>query len=183
MTFAIALLLFGLGALAINLYNQIIKQENLVDEAWSGIDVQLKLRHDLVPNLIALVKKYTQHEQEVLVEVVEKRTTNSKVADNTHAASVSGTDLSKSLKTLFAVVESYPELKADTSFLKLQENLVKIEDQLQYARRYYNGSVRNYNTLIESFPNNLLAKAFSMKSKDFFEIERSIEKNAPKVSL
>lgn len=182
MTIPILLSLCGLLLFLVSIYNQIVRHENLVSEAWSGIDVQLKLRHDLVPNLIELVKRYTKHEQDVLVEVVEKRTAKAVSGKAALASSEEGA-LSQSLKTLFAVVESYPDLKADKSFLEFQENLIKIEDQLQYARRYYNGSVRDYNTIIQSFPNNLLAKVFAKSKKEFFEIERSIERDAPKVSI
>ncbi len=167
----------------INSYNQIIKLGNRCKEAWSGIDVQLKLRYNLVPNLVEIVKSYAGHEKSVFIEVSKIRTDNTDKESNIEEVTSNETALTQSLKSIFALVENYPELKANNSFLELQKNLINIEDQLQYARRYYNGSVRDYNTVIQSFPNNLLANLFNKKERSFFELERSIENDAPVVSL
>lgn len=162
------------------IYNRFINLENRVREAWSGIDVQLKLRHDLVPNLVSIIKKYTEHEQDTLVEVVSKRTEQARIAASAQSVENS---LSDSIKDLLLVVENYPELKADKHYLDLHNNLVKIEDSLQFARRYYNGSVRDYNIGIQTFPNVILANLLSKAEKSFFEIKSSMEKVNPNVSL
>jgi LemA protein len=163
-------------------YNLFIRDKNLIKEAWSGIDVQLKRRHNLIPNLVASVKGYSQHEKTLLEDITQKRSEAVKfesIKDKAPAES----DLSGMLKNLFIAVENYPDLKANENFLNLQNQLVEIEDQLQYARRYYNGAVRNYNIRVESFPSNVVAGIFNFKQDNFFEITLATEKATPEVKL
>ena len=163
-------------------YNNLIKNKNLVEEGWSGIDVQLKRRSNLIPNILNSVKGYMSHEKNLLEEITELRSqsnaTNT-VIDQGKAESA----LSGSLMNLFAVAENYPELKANSNFLDLQKQLQEIENNIQMARRYYNGTVRNNNVLVESFPTNLVANAFSFIKADFFEIEDQSVRDVPKVEF
>jgi LemA protein len=151
-------------------------------EAWSGIDVQLKRRHNLIPNLVTTVKGYSKHERNLFEDITEKRAKSTQV-ENIKDKSAAETDLSGMLKNLFAVVEDYPDLKANENFLDLQNQLTEIEDQIQLSRRYYNGTVRNYNIRVESFPNNIVAGVFKFKPEDFFEITFSTERKTPEVKL
>ena len=164
------------------IYNLFVRDKNLIKEAWSGIDVQLKRRHNLIPNLIASVKGYSQYEKNLLEEITQKRTEAVK-AENIKDIAPTESDLSGMLKSLFVSVENYPDLKADKSFLDLQSQLVEIEDQLQYARRYFNGAVRNYNIKVESFPSNIIAMVFNFKQENFFEISLATERIVPEVNL
>ena len=150
------------------LFNRLVRDRNLLKEAWSGIDVQLKRRADLVPALVEVVKGYAKHEQGLLTDVTKLRTPHQVV---------------EGLKGIFALVESYPQLKADKNFLDLQKNLVDVEDDLQYARRYYNGAVRNYNTRVQTFPSLLLAKPFGFREESFFEVEYVTERKNPDVAF
>lgn len=163
-------------------YNKFIKLKNLVDEAWSLIDVQLKLRYDLIPNLVASVKAYTDHEQNILRDVAALR---AKAMENTSAKgkTVPENSLSDKLAQLMITVENYPELKANEQFLKLQTQLHNIEDQLQMARRYYNGAVRNHNIAIQSFPANLIAALFKFEKYDFFELDSIDERKNVQISF
>ncbi|MBK9099362.1 MAG: LemA family protein [bacterium] len=164
------------------MYNLFIRDRNLIKEAWSGIDVQLKRRHNLVPNLVASVQGYSTHEKTLLEDITKKRSEAVKsesVKDKAPAES----DLSGMLKNLFIVAENYPDLKASENFLNLQNQLTEIEDQLQYARRYYNGAVRNYNIRVESFPSNIIAGVFSFKQENFFEITLATERATPQVKI
>ena len=151
-------------------------------EAWSGIDVQLKRRHNLIPNLVTTVKGYSKHERNLFEDITEKRAKSTQL-ENIKDKSAAETDLSGMLKNLFAVVEDYPDLKANENFLDLQNQLTEIEDQIQLSRRYYNGTVRNYNIKVESFPNNIVAGICSFKPEDFFEITFSNERKTPEVKL
>ncbi len=163
-------------------YNNLIKNKNMVEEGWSSIDVQLKRRSNLIPNIINAVKGYMSHEKQLLKEVTELRSKSDSantVADQGKVES----SLSGSLMNLFAVAENYPELKANENFLDLQKQLQDIENDIQMARRYYNGTVRNNNVLIESFPSNLVANTFSFKKSEFFEIEDPNARNVPKVEF
>lgn len=173
------LCVIGYGAWA---YNTLVRFENLREEAWSGIDVQLKRRHNLIPNLVEIVKGYASHEESTLQNVVRLRAESegaTRIADKGIAEKKLGGDL----KQLFALAEAYPDLKADASFLELQENLVEIEDQIQFARRYYNGTVRNLNIKVQSFPSNVFANLFSFSSAEFFEVEYATERQAPEVDF
>ena len=179
-------ILFALAAAlivwAVVIYNLFIRDRNLIKEAWSGIDVQLKRRHNLVPNLVTSVQGYSAHEKTLLADITSKRSEAIKyesVKDKAPAES----DLSGMLKNLLIVAENYPDLKASENFLNLQNQLTEIEDQLQYARRYYNGAVRNYNIRVESFPSNIIAGIFSFKQESFFEITLTTERATPQVKI
>jgi LemA protein len=163
-------------------YNLFIRDKNLIKEAWSGIDVQLKRRHNLIPNLVSSVKGYSQYEKNLLEQITQKRSEAVKV-ENIKEKAPAESDLSGMLKNLFIAVENYPELKANQNFLDLQNQLIEIEDQLQYARRYYNGAVRNYNIRVESFPSNIIAGIFNYKQDAFFEISLATERKTPEVKI
>lgn len=163
-------------------YNSFVKGKNMVSEAWSGIDVQLKRRYDLIPNLIETVKGYAAHEKQLFEDIAEKRNQSIK-ADTVKEKSEAENQLSGTLRTLFAVAEAYPELKANQNFSELQKSLADIEEQLQLARRYYNGTVRDFNNKIETFPNVLISGAFGFKKYDFFEVQDDKEKKAPEVKF
>ncbi|MFO7524979.1 MAG: LemA family protein [Ignavibacteriaceae bacterium] len=164
------------------IFNLFVRDSNLIREAWSGIDVQLKRRHNLIPNLVASVQGYSSHEKNLLEEITKKRSEAVKVESIKDKAPAES-ELSGMLKNLFVVVENYPDLKASENFLNLQNQLVEIEDQLQYARRYYNGAVRNYNIRTESFPSNIIAGIFNFKPDNYFEITLVTEKSVPEVKL
>jgi len=163
-------------AFAIGIYNNLIKLRVLVEEAWSGIDVQLKKRYDLIPNLVNTVKGYASHEKTVLENVTKYRTaamSANTVEDKMAAENM----LTSTLKTLFSVSENYPDLKADTSFINLQTQLSGVEGDLEKSRRYYNGTVREYNTLLLTFPNSIFAGIFKFTAKPFFEAEAEAREN------
>ncbi len=180
--FLFAIIVFVVFGYALFLFNKFISLQNKVFEAWSGIDVQLKRRHDLIPNLVETVKSYSTHEQETLTQVVELRSASRDTAEQEKKADLEK-GITADLKKIIALAESYPDLKADKNFRDLQKSLTEIEDHLQYARRYYNGTVRDYNTLVESAPSNLIAKAFSFERKPFFEIELATERSVPEVDI
>ncbi|MEK7163011.1 MAG: LemA family protein [Patescibacteria group bacterium] len=163
-------------------YNGLIRRRFRVKEAWSDIDVQLKRRYDLIPNLIEMVKGYMAHERTVFEKVTEART--KAMGANTKEEKLGAENiLSSTLKTLFAVSENYPELKANTNFLDLQRELADTENKIQASRRFYNGNVMDYNTAIEIFPTNLISGVFGFKKEEFFEIESEIEKEPIKVKF
>lgn len=154
------------------IYNGLVRAKIRVDEAWSDITVQLKRRSDLIPNLVNTVKGYAKHEKEVFQKVTEARTAvmNAKgVKDTAEADNM----FEGALKSLFAVAEAYPDLKANENFKELQSELVDTEDKIQASRRFYNGSVRDLNTKIEVFPTNIFAGMLGFKQRDFFEVEES----------
>ena len=153
---------------AIAIYNGLITLKNRVDEAWSDIDVQLKRRYDLIPNLVNTVKGYAAHEKEVFEKVTEART-QAMSAGSAQEKAQAENALSGTLKSLFAVAENYPDLKANQNFLELQRELTDTEDKIQAARRFYNGNVRDFNIKIESFPNNIFAGMLHFTKRDFFE--------------
>jgi len=163
-------------------YNRFIRHKNNVREAWSGIDVQLKRRHNLIPNVIETVKGYMGHEQGTLDSLTRLRTgaddekSVSKIAQ--HESS-----LSRVIGNILAVAEGYPDLKASAGFLDLQQKLHETEEQVQLARRYYNGTVRDWNVLVESFPSNLVASIFRFELAEYFEIELATERAVPKVNF
>ncbi|MBU0976405.1 MAG: LemA family protein [Patescibacteria group bacterium] len=159
----------------ISVYNGLVKLKVLVEEAWSGIDVQLKRRYDLIPNLVETVKGYAKHEKKLFEKVTELRTSAMKAQSPEEKGRLEN-ELSGTLKTLFAVAENYPELKANENFMKLQDELSVIEEEIQSARRYYNGSVRDFNTKIQVFPNNLIAGMLGFKAREFFEAEEEAKK-------
>jgi LemA protein len=164
------------------IFNRCIGQRNKVREAWSGIDVQLKRRHDLVPSLVETVKGYKVHEAGTLEEIVKARNLAVQ-ANGASAASPAESNLSSRIKTLFALAEAYPDLKADENFRQLSGQLVEIEDQIQYARRYYNGAVRDMNNLIQTFPNNILTGLLHFAEESYFEITSETERQTPQVNL
>jgi len=163
-------------------FNRIVGLRNRVNESFSGVDVQLKRRHDLVPNLVKTVKAYAKHERETLEEVVEARGA-AEQAEALGDRQQTENGLSRSLDKLIALVERYPELKADGNFRRLHADLVQVEDDLQYARRYYNGTVRDFNTHIQQFPAAVLAGLLSAKPRDFFEVEDPAERGAERISF
>lgn len=163
-------------------YNGLVLLKNLVKEGWSGIDVQLKQRTDLIPNLIETVKGYMGHERGVLEKVTELRTqalNSSNIKDRETNENL----LTGALKQLFAVSENYPDLKASQNFIELQTTLTNIENQIQLARRYYNGTVRDFNVKIESFPSNLVAKSFHFTPAEFFQLDNPAEREVPSVKF
>ena len=163
------------------IYNRLVKTSNIQKEAWSGIDVQLKRRSELIPNLVEAVRGYSEHEQSVLVDVVQKRTM-AMDAQGTQAKGLAENALSAGLRDLFVLAEAYPDLKASSSYLTLQKELVQVEDQIQLARRYYNGAVRMLNNLIETFPSNIVAKLTGFSKGEFFTIELATEREVPDIS-
>lgn len=163
-------------------YNGLVRLKNLLKEAWSGIDVQLRRRYDLIPNVVESVKGYAAHEREVFEKVAEAR--SAAMGAKTPAQKGKAEDaLTGTLKTLFAVSENYPQLRASENFLSLQNELDKIEEQLQLTRRYYNTTARDYNIKVQSFPNNLIAGPFGFAKEEFFEVTEPEVKEAPKVSF
>ena len=171
-----------IGIWAIFLYNRLVSLRNRAKEAWSDIEVQLKRRHNLIPNLVETVKGYASHEREVLEKVTEART-KAISAQTLREKGEAENMLSQTLKTLFAVAENYPDLKASSNFLELQRELRDTEDKIQAARRFYNANVRDLNIAIESFPSNIIAKLFNFQKMDLFEIEEAEEKEVPKVKF
>ncbi|MCP4386260.1 MAG: LemA family protein [Hyphomicrobiales bacterium] len=165
------------------LYNRLVRSRQMVDEGWSGIDVQLKRRADLLPNLVSAVKGYAAHEKQVLERVAALRTQAAELPED----DVSGrgrieSRLSVAIGRLMALAEAYPDLKASDIFLELQQALSAVEDDIQMARRYYNGAARNLNVLVESFPSNLVAGLFGFRQRDFFEVGAS-DRDVPAVDF
>jgi LemA protein len=167
---------------AIFLYNKLVRNKNMVEEGWSGIEVQLKRRSNLIPNLIETVKGYMAHESGLLSEIVTLRSRSKEIRDVGEKGRIES-DLSRSLDSLLALAEAYPDLKASQNFLDLQDDLSQIESDIQMARRYYNGTVRNLNIAIESFPSSLIAERFRFEKADFFEIEDPAEREVPEVKF
>src|SRR3954451_1995123 len=163
-------------------YNGMIKARNKVDEAWSGINVQLKRRHDLIPNLVETVKGYATHEREVFENVSAARSPAISATGPAEAGRAEGA-LTGALGRLFAVAEAYPQLRAAESFTELQRELANTEDQIAGSRRIYNGNVQAYNTKIQVFPNSLLAGPFGFTRREFFEIEDPAAREPVKVSF
>ncbi|HXJ35440.1 MAG TPA: LemA family protein [Candidatus Eisenbacteria bacterium] len=174
--------LVGVTALLVTLYNRFIRLRNAAESAWSDIDVQLKRRWELVPNLIETVKGYAAHERTTFEEVTRARGAAmqaSAPADKAQAEAA----LTTSLRSLFAVAERYPDLRASQGFLELQAELARLEDAIQNARRYYNAVVRDLHTAIETFPGNLVAGSFGIARRDYFELGSETERSAPRVSF
>jgi LemA protein len=163
-------------------YNRLITLRNRTKEAWADIDVQLKRRYDLIPNLVETVKGYAAHERELFEKVTEART-KAMAAQTVKEKGEAENFLSQTLKSLFAVAENYPDLKASVNFLELQRELTDTENKIQAARRFYNGNVRDLNIKIESFPSNIIAKIFNFQKAEFFEIEEAAAKEPVKVQF
>jgi LemA protein len=169
---------------AIFVFNGLVRTRQMANEAWSGIDVQLKRRSDLVSNLVDTVEGYASHERSVLEEVTRMRGAARALPEgNVAARARAEAALSASLGRLFALAENYPDLKASANFLELQRQLTALENELQMARRYYNGAVRNLNVLVQSFPSNLIAGFFGFGTRDFFELVDAGERAVPQVDL
>lgn len=164
------------------IYNKLVKMRNHADEAWSDIDVQLKRRYNLIPNIVETVKGYAEHEEGVFTKVTEARS-NAINAGSLKEQAQAENMLSGALKSLFAVAENYPDLKANENFMQLQNELVDTEDKIQAARRFYNGTVRDYNTKLQQFPSNLVAGTFKFEAKEFFEVEDEEQKKNVEVSF
>ena len=165
-------------------YNKLVRGRNLVEEAWSGISVQLKRRHDLIPSLVNTVRGYAQHESAVLREVTEARAyalaaSSGAVQDVAQAENV----LNRALRSLFAVSENYPQLRASENFLQLQEQLAELEDAIQASRRYYNGTARDQNDNVLQVPGNLVARLFSFNRVEYFELDREEDRRVPEVNF
>jgi LemA protein len=163
-------------------YNSLISKRNQVKEAWSDIDVQLKRRHNLIPNIIETVKGYAAHESKTFESVTAARAQAISAASPEEQAKAENM-LTSTLKSLFAVSEAYPDLKANANFLDLQRELSDTENKIQAARRFYNGGVRDYNTAIQQVPKNIIANMFGFKEEEFFEVENLEEKAVPQVKF
>ena len=164
------------------IFNRLVKDRNRVRSAWSDIDVQLTRRHDLVPQLVDAVKAYASYERATLEAVTALRTRSDQAARLAEKAELEN-QLQAGIEKLIAVAESYPDLKADGNFLALQRQLTEVEDHLQYARRFYNGAVRIYNTRIETFPHMLVARPFGFTPSEFFAIPGEEVRNVPRVEV
>lgn len=163
-------------------YNSLVRRRNQVQEAWSDIDVQLKRRYDLIPNLVETVKGYARHESAAFENVTKARSAAmgaTTPAEHGQAENM----LTGALKSLFAVAEAYPDLKANTNFLELQRELSDTENKIQAARRFYNGNVRDFNTAIQSVPTNIVAGMFGFKAQEYFELEEPAAREVPNVSF
>jgi len=174
-------LLVVIALFTIATYNGLVRLKALVQEAWSGIDVQLKRRYDLIPNLVVVVKQYSIHEKEVLENVTKMRSF-AMSAQSVSQKIEAEQGLTGALKTLFAVSENYPDLKANQNFLQLQQQLTVLEDELQLSRRYYNGAARNYNISVSAFPSNIIASMFGFVAVSYFEIN-PFERDTPTIDF
>lgn len=181
-TIVIVAIVGGLLLWAVSIYNRLVRNRNLVEEGWSGIETQLKRRSNLVPNLVEAVKGYMGQEKGVLEKVTEMRSRTGRAETPAERGKAEGL-LGQALANVFAVAEAYPDLKSNKNFLDLHRQLSDIEDEIQMARRYYNGTVRNLNILIESFPSNLVANIFGFLQAEFFEIENESDRAVPQVSF
>ena len=172
------IVLIVLAAVVIGLYNSLIKSRNQVDEAWSDIEVQLKRRYDLIPNWVETVRGYAKHESGVFEKVTQAR--SQAMQAGTMAEKLKDENqLSGALKSLFAVAESYPDLKANQNFIQLQTDLTDTENKIQAARRFYNGTVRDFNTKIQTFPGNIFASIFGFAKREFFDIDEKGPEGQP----
>lgn len=163
-------------------YNRFIHLNAMLKEGWSGIDVQLKRRYDLIPNLVSTVKGYSIHEKNIIEDIVRMRAA-SMGTSNIQEKAAAEQGLTQSLKTLFALTEQYPNLKANENFLALQQELGSLEQELQLARRYYNGTARNYNIALTTFPSNIIARPFGFITTPYFEVTSSDERDVPKINF
>ncbi|HFK5552767.1 TPA: LemA family protein [Elizabethkingia anophelis] len=173
----VIVLLYG-----VSVYNKLVKFRNLVQEAWSSIDVMLKKRYDLIPNLVETVKGYATHERETLDSVTQARTM-AKNAGSVLEKEAAEKNLNQAMMNLFAIAEQYPDLKANTNFQQLQNELSSLESDIEKSRRYYNGTVRENNTLVESFPSNIIANMYKFEKAPFFELQNTAEREVPSVKF
>jgi len=175
-------LLVSILFVIIGTYNQLVQLRELVKNGWSQIDVQLKRRHDLIPNLVETAKGYMAHEKGTLENVIKARqqaVDASNIKDKQQAENM----LTGTLRSLFAVTENYPDLKADRQMMQLHEELTSTENKIAFARQYYNDEVNRFNTAVQSFPNNIVAGIFHFQKRDFFELEDPTDKNVPEVKF
>jgi LemA protein len=163
-------------------YNGLVRRRNIVAEAWSGIEAQLKRRADLIPNLVETVKGYAAHERTTFDELARLRSA-SQAGQDVAARAATEQAITAAIGRIMAVAEAYPQLRASENFQSLQKDLAQIEDEIQLARRYYNGAVRDYNVMIEQVPSNIIASGFAFKKADFFQIENAADRNVPKVAF
>jgi LemA protein len=173
----VLLILFVIG-----IYNALIRLRNQVDNAWSQIDVQLKRRHDLIPNLVETAKGYMQHERQTFEEITKARSQAMGAKTVTEASKAEGA-LGEALSKFMLVVENYPDLKANQNFLSVQEELTSTENKISFARQSYNDQVLFFNNKIQMFPSNIIANMFTFTKRDFFELETAAEREVPKVSF
>ena len=167
------------AVVAVVSYNRFVSQKNLIKDAWANIDTELRRRYDLIPNLIETVKGYASHEREVLENVTRARSMAASATGSPAEQAAAEGPLVAALRQLFAVVENYPDLKANQGFLQLQSELTNTEDRLQTARRFYNANVREYNQRVKQFPSVVVANAFGFKEEEFFEVEDAIRESGP----
>ncbi len=182
MLIALIVVVVGLVMYLMYAYNGLVRLKVQCDNAWSDIDVQLKRRYDLIPNIVETVKGYAAHEKGTLEAVVAARN-SAMTAQGPAAKGQAESMLTGALRQIFALAEAYPQLRAVESFTQLQNTLNQIEDTVQNARRYYNAVVRDFNTMIEQFPSNIVANMGHFKEREFFEITAAAEREAPKVSF
>ncbi|MGC2209682.1 MAG: LemA family protein [Candidatus Korobacteraceae bacterium] len=175
-------ILVVIGLIVAGMYNGLVQLRVRADNSWSDIDVQLKRRHDLIPNLVETVKGYATHEKSTFEDVAKYRSAAMAATSAADRAQAEG-QLTQALRGLLAVAEAYPELKANTQFQSLQQSLAELEDALQNSRRYYNAVVRDLNTKIQSFPSNIIAGMFNFQQRQFFEIADATERTVPSVKF
>lgn len=182
MWIAIILIIIFLVIYIASVYNKLVRERNKVKDQWSQIDVQLKRRVDLIPNLVETVKGYAKHEKDTFKEVVEARNkfnSAGSVQDEINA----NNQITQALNKLFALSEAYPELKANENFLSLQSDLRDVEEKISYARQFYNDTVLSYNNAVQLFPSNIVANLFGFNVMDFFKLDSEEERKAPKVQF
>lgn len=182
MTLILLAVIAGLVVVVVSLYNALVRLRNASESAWSDVDVQLKRRYELIPNLVETVKGYASHEKSTFDQVVKARS-QAMQASGPEAKSSAEGGLTATLRSLFALAEAYPELKANQNYLALQTELSGLEEAIQSARRYYNAVVRDLNTRCEAFPSNLVAGSFGFTKKQYFELDDAAERKAPQVSF
>ncbi|HKS85818.1 MAG TPA: LemA family protein [Pseudolabrys sp.] len=184
LSWIVAIAVVAIALYAIIVFNRLVRTRQMANEAWSGIDVQLKRRSDLVPNLVEAVKGCAAHERSVLDDVTQLRAAAGALpSDDIAGRARAEGALSLALGKLVALAENYPDLKASGNFLDLQQQLSQLENELQMARRYYNGAVRNQNVLVQSFPGNLIAGLFGFRQRDYFELSSDAERTVPQVGF
>ena len=174
---AVLIAFYGVGV-----YNKLVRKRTMVEEGWSGIDVQLKKRRDIIPNLLETVKGYAKHEQDTLQQVIATRNA-AQDASGPKASKKAEAQLGTAMANVFALAEAYPDLKANTNFVNLQNQLTKIEEDIEKARRYYNATVRESNIMVESFPSNLIAGMGDFEISEYFELEDEGDRALPEVKF
>jgi len=179
----ILVIVVGLGFFVVSVYNGLVRARNEVKNAWSSIDVQLKRRHDLIPNLVETVKGYAAHERGTLDAVVKARQQAVSFTGSVEERGKVENMLTQSLRSLFAVAEAYPDLKANQNFIRLQEELSGTENKIGFARQYYNDATMRYKNRIEMFPSNVIAGMFNFQPEPFFQVEEAAERAVPQVKF